>query len=109
MSRLLFHWSPTGRRKQIDRYGLRPGMLSTDRLWKPPYFCLSDSPSLAWALSGGTTRGHDIPWWDLWQLWSDRLEGYEEIYDDGRVKECRVYHRVFKRDIWYVGSRSADS
>lgn len=112
---LLYHWSPTSRRKQINRLGLRPSSWSTDRLWKPPYICFSASPSLAWGLSGGTERGGEHEWWDLWMVWSSLLSGFEEIpFDDprdpdGRVKEYRVYERVYKRDLWYVGSRARDA
>jgi hypothetical protein len=110
MSTLLFHWSPTSRRKAITRRGLVPGSLSTDRLWRPPFVCLSDSPSLAWVLSGDTARGRLVSSWDLWCVWDDRLNGYEVLpFDDepDRVKEYRVYQRIFKRDLWYVGTRGA--
>lgn len=108
---LLYHWSPTTRRKSIDRRGFVPGSLSTDRLWRPPHSCWATSPSLAWALSGMTQRGLEVSSWDLWCVWSDRLEGWEVIpFDDGRTaalrpKEYRVYHRIFKRDVWYIATR----
>ena len=44
----LYHWAPTSRRGQISRYGLRPGSLSSDRLWRPPFVCLADGPRAAW-------------------------------------------------------------
>lgn len=109
---ILYHWSPTSRRKAILRRGFVPGSWSTDRLWKPPYVCFSDSPSLAWALSGGTGRGALHESWDLWMVHSDRLEGYEELpFDDepDRIKEYRVYHRIYKRDLWYVATRLSGS
>lgn len=108
MIRLLFHWSPTSRRKQILRRGLMPGSKSVDGLWKPPYVCFADSPSLAWALSGMTSRGSQVKSWDLWQMWSDVPSRMEELpFDDDpeRIKEYRVYERIFKRDLWYVGTR----
>lgn len=107
----MYHWSPTTRRKQIERYGFRPGMLSVDRAWRPPLICFADSPSLAWSLSGA--NHNTIPSWDLWQVWSNVVSGREEIYDTypdtGRsyIKEYRVYERIFKRDIWYVATRAA--
>lgn len=105
MSFALYHWSPVERRGQIQKYGLVPGRLSTDRIWRPPYVCYSDSPALAWSLSGALRDG-EFSAWDLWMTWSDRLEGYEVIpFDDGVPREYRVYHRVFKRDVWYVGTR----
>ena len=103
---LLFHWSPTDRRDRINHDGFQPGQWSTDRLWRPPFVCFSTSPSLAWTLSGDTLRGRRVESWDLWQTWSDRLEGYEVIpFDDGSPKEYRVYHRIYKRDVWYVATR----
>ena len=108
MSHLLFHWAPTSRRKGIERLGLVPGSWSRDRVWKPPYVCFSGSPSLAWALSGAIGQTEAITSWDLWQVWSDRLDGYEVlVFDDDpdEVKEFRVYHRIYKRDIWYVATR----
>lgn len=104
---LLFHWSPTTRRPGILRYGLVPGKRSTCNVWRPPYVCFADSPSWAWALSGALRPDH--PEWDLWQMWSDVPSGYEELPGygerEGRVHEYRVYERVFKRDLWLVGSR----
>lgn len=105
----LYHWSPTERRGQINRYGFRPSMRSVDGLWKPPYVCFSDSPSLAWAISGQLRP--EIPSWDLWMMWSDVPSGMEVLPFDvepgqrERIKEYRVYERVFKRDIWYVATR----
>ena len=102
---LLFHWSPAERRKQILKYGLRPGCFSRCGQWKPPYVCFSKTPSLAWALSG--IRDDKPGTWDLWQMWSNVPKGYETLSTDGSGKptEYRVYHRIFKRDVWYIGSR----
>jgi hypothetical protein len=106
---LLYHWAPASRRKGITHSGLVPGMWSSDRLWRPPYVCLAHSPSLAWGLSGGTFRGKQVKWWDLWMVWSSDLPGYEIVpYDNGDPKEYRVYERIYKRFIWYVGSRASD-
>lgn len=103
---VLYHWAPTARRKQITRHGLRPSSRSVDGLWKPPYVCFSDNPSLAWSLSG---RFHpEITPWDLWMTWSDVPAGYEALPFDGGaagVKEYRVYERIYKRNLWRVGSR----
>lgn len=100
----LFHWAPTSRRGQINRYGFRPSMRSVDGLWKPPYICFSGYPSLAWGLSGSLHP--EIPSWDLWQTWTHSIKGYEVIpFDDGSVKEYRVYERIYKRDVWYVATR----
>jgi len=73
-----------------------------------PAICFADSPSWAWALSGGmrwTPPGE----WDFWQTWLDRLADLEVLPDDVRpsgIYEVRTANRVMKRDLWYVGSRA---
>ena len=111
---ILFHWYPVSRRESILRHGLCPGKLSRDKQWRPPYVCFSSSPSLAWRLSAGFSERRGK--WDLWQVWSDQLDGWETIpYDDGKKnrypfpKEHRVYHRIPKRNIWHVGTREFKS
>ena len=106
----LYHWSPASRRKQINRYGLRPGSRSVCQQWKPPYICFSDSPSLAWVLS----RTHAQPGeeWDLWMIWNNVAKGYEKLKCGDNPSgawptEYRVYERIWKRDVWYVGSRKS--
>jgi hypothetical protein len=105
----LYHWAPRNRRSGILRYGLRPGMWSLDHDWKPPHFCMSDDPWLAWNLSG---KMHpEIDEWDLWLIFSDdvgKAEAILEMYRDGSghyVKEWRIYHRVFKKNVHYIASR----
>jgi hypothetical protein len=46
--------------------------------------------------------------WDLWEVWTHEQSGYEELYFDDTtdVKEIRVYERIFKRNVWYVASRT---
>lgn len=107
--RLLFHWSPTDRRPGVTAGGLKPGSVSVDRLWRPPYVCLADSPSLAWALSGMTERGQEHRDWDLWCVWRSHLTEYLPVlYDDDteRVKEYRVHETIRPDWLWYVGSRT---
>lgn len=100
----MYHWAPISRRKQIIRYGLRPGSRSSCGEWKPPYVCLADSPLLAWQLIGRYRP--QIEQWDLWWTHSDAAVPYEEIpSDNGDVREYRIYHRIYKRDLWYVGTR----
>lgn len=109
--RALYHWAPRARRKQILRYGLRPGMrctTTTENLGGAAV-CFADSPSWAWALSG------NMPWtpdgeWDLWMVWQDRLVEPIVLTTPNRpsgIYEVRTEHRVYKRDVWYVGSRLA--
>ena len=103
-----FHWSPSERRGSIERLGLVPGRLSRNRLWRPPYVCLTDSPSLAWGLSGGMDRDADAPRsYDLWQVDLSEVSGYEVLANDvdGSLKEVRVYERIWKRNVWYVATR----
>lgn len=104
---IFFHWAPTERRRSIVRSGLLPNSHSTDRLWRPPYICLADSPRLAWELSGKMHRGKEHKEWDLWEVWTHEQAGYEQLYfDSGALKEIRVYERIYKRNVWLVGSRS---
>lgn len=104
---LLFHWSPRARRKQIERYGLRPSMRASTSQWKAPYVCFADSPSWAWALSGNMrwTPSGD---WDLWSVWMRDLKDPVIMPTPDRpsgLYEVRTEHRVYKSDIWWVGSR----
>lgn len=105
--RPLYHWAPAVRRKQIIRYGLRPGSrVTTSSEVGAPCVCFADSPSWAWAL---TLQGRGCPGeWDLWQTWLHSLTEPLVLASPDRpsgVYEVRTEHRVFKRDLWYVGSR----
>lgn len=81
--------------------------------WRPPHICFSDEPRLAWILSG-FMHSEEIKEWDLWMVFSYDAEEWEAIidtfHDTGRkyVKEYRVYHRIFKKDVHYIGSRMGD-
>lgn len=108
----LFHWSPTSKRKSIERLGLIPGCISLQGDWYPPYVCFSDDPWLAWVLSG--RMWPDISSWDLWmchfpsQTSFNHYEAILDTYPDtGRhyIKEYRVYTRVYKRDLTYLATR----
>lgn len=112
---VFYHWSPQKNRKSIEKVGLRPGQLSIEGLWRPPYVCFGDNPVLAWNLSGALYP--NIEHWDLWACFEDiqtSFDGYEVITDtlprsgEVIVKEYRVYKRVYKRDLYYVGSRRVD-
>lgn len=111
----LYHWSPTRNRRSIERQGLVPGRLSLQGDWRPPYVAFADDPILGWALSG--RMWPSIPEWDLWMVSAEHqtsVKGWEVILDTyastGRhyIKEYRVYGRIFKRDLWYVASRTHD-
>lgn len=109
--RFLFHWAPAARRGQIIRYGLRPTMRPTTNVtegYKAPYVCLADSPSWAWALSGDQRHAPSGDW-DLWQTSLDRLTEPIVLAATDRpsaIHEVRTEHRIFKRDLWLVGSRT---
>jgi hypothetical protein len=108
-NRPLYHWAPRARTRQILRYGLRPAMrpsTSTEG-YKVPYVCLADSPSWAWALSG-EMKWTPIGEWDLWMCWlQDIKEPIVHATPDrpSGLYEVRTEHRIYKRDLWYVGSR----
>lgn len=107
--RPLYHWSPAARRKQINRYGLRPSMRSTTSTegYKAPYICFADTPSWAWALSGDmpdAIKGE----WDLWMTYLDKLQRVTILPTTTRpssIYELRAEQRVYKSQLWYVGSR----
>lgn len=106
----LYHWAPAARRGQITRYGLRPKMRPTtnaDPSYVAPYVCLADDPAWAWALSGHQ-KGSPAGEWDLWMTWAERLKDPHTVpRDDANgVHEIRTDHRIYKRDLFYVASRS---
>jgi hypothetical protein len=108
----LYHWSPRARRRQIERYGLRPGMRPTitSPEWRAPYVCLAENPDWAWRLSGAL-RSDEITRWDLWQVWLApghkicRLRNWEPV-EGRRWHEIRVFDRVYKRGIIWIAERS---
>ena len=106
--RPLYHWAPADRRGQIKRLGLVPGKrLTTSSEGVNPAVCFADSPSWAWALTLNG-RGYDGEW-DLWQTWQHLITDPLVLASPDRpsgIYEVRTEHRLFKRDLWYVGSRS---
>jgi len=104
----LYHWSPRSRKNQILRYGLKPGVLSRDREWRPPRICLALTPSQAWgSLSCSIKSGDncDDIYYDLWQTSTDRLNQPWEVCQFSEITEYRIYERVYKRNLWWVGER----
>jgi hypothetical protein len=112
----LYHWSPTDRRKSIQRSGLVPGKASVigGRGYRVPVLCFSDNPMIAWNLSGRLFP--EVTSWDLWMMWSDVPSIMEEIpFDNGDdpageyiVKEYRVYEPVKRGDLWLVATRTQE-
>ena len=98
---IVYHWSPRSRRKSILKYGLVPGSISRCGQWRSKYICFSDSPSAAWGLSGALDGPQE---WDMWMAWSRDIKLNQTSW---HKNEFRAYHRVYKRQIWYVGSRSS--
>lgn len=109
----LYHWAPTARRKQITRFGLRPFMRATTSAgegFRHRVVCFADSPGWAWALSGGM-RWTPTGEWDLWQTELSLLTEAIILPSPDRasgIYEVRTEHRVYKRDLWLVGSRTKD-
>lgn len=110
---VLYHWSPTSNRRSINKIGLVPGRLTLQGDWRPPYIAFADEPRLGWMLSGRMYP--EIKSWDLWMVYhafQTSYKGYEIITDtyrdNGRhfVKEYRIYTRVYKRDLDYIGTRT---
>lgn len=113
IDRILYHWSPSSNRASITRHGLKVNRLSLQGEFRPPYVALADDPWLAWILSGQMYPG--IKKWDLWMVNVENqtsFKGWEIITDTYRNsertyrKEYRVYTRIFKRDLIYLGSRT---
>lgn len=114
----LYHWTPTRHRRQIIRRGLVPGRRQVTHPdepgvhgWRAPYVCFADTPSMAWALSGAQPSAPSGEW-DLWQTWLRRLDEpliLTSLDTATRgIHEVRTGSRVYKRDLWLVGSRTKD-
>lgn len=110
---VLYHWSPTSNRSNINRNGLLTHRKTLQGDWRPPYICFCDDPLLGWILSG--KMWPEIKSWDLWMCYmpsQTSFDHYEIItdtfHDTGRhfVKEYRIYNRVYKRDLNYIGTRT---
>ena len=105
--RILYHWAPAARRKQIIRYGLRPRSRATTSSIAAPVICLADSPSWAWALSG-EQRNAPSGEWDLWQTRLDIISEPLVLPGTDRLSgiyEVRTTERIYKRHLWYVATR----
>ena len=103
---LLYHWSPSRNRKSILKRGLMPGHRSHTKGFVAPYISFSGSPSMAWALLPVDRKGR----WDLWMVWSHYAHKMSRRNDlqngRGNPTEYRVFHKIARGQIWFVGSRS---
>jgi hypothetical protein len=106
---ILYHWSPTRHRKQINRYGLVPHRKPVTHPandWRAPYVCLADTAGWAWSLSGSQPSAES----GMWDLWSVRVEFLTDPFimpssENNGIHEVRTHHRIYKRYLWLVGSR----
>lgn len=103
----LFHWSPTNRRPNITRRGLRPTCPTAGRSDDTfAAVCLGTTPSHAWSLSGALFAERDETW-DLWQVTLDQDDEVHPLPFYGhRLGEIRVANRIPKRRLWLVGQRT---
>lgn len=105
----LYHWTPTKNRNGIIRRGLLPHRRPTTHAstsWRAPYVCFGDTVAWAWALSGGQRSAPD----GSWDLWETRISDLTDpiilpVDHVNGIHEIRTEHRVFKRHLWYVGTR----
>ena len=109
---LLYHWSPTKNRKSILHDGLCPlkpanldGNDPANEGFRATNICFTRSPSASWALSA-TVIGKAQSY-DLWMVWSD-VKPYKTLTCDSSIwtlTEYRIFERIPKSKIWYVGTR----
>lgn len=109
--RMVYHWSPSDRRGAITEHGLRIRSRSPHSPVRYPMVCLSPDPVDAWEMSGGTFLVDGVDSWDLWGVRAgDLRHGFEVIpYDDGTIRELRVYRSIPARVLHYVASRPSES
>lgn len=132
----LYHWSPRARLSGIKRRGLVPGErnLHTPQVrakipteaweldlededgdprtleeaiaeFRQPGICFATSPMLAWELSHGTWRSLGV--FDLWEVWIDPEDEVRILPEFGSIiREVRVYNRVPKSRLIWVGERT---
>lgn len=98
---LAYHWSPSARRKGIERRGLVPGSMARSRQWRPPFVCLSREPAYALRSSHAQTAVSEPM--DLWQVDLAVLPISREEFD--WHDEVRVYERIPARFLTYLATR----
>lgn len=104
----LYHWSPTTRREDIRREGLRPYAAAVRTAFTPraPYICFSPTPSRAWGFSGDMADDTDEESWDLWQV---RLGDGDEVhvrpFFGNVLEEIRIFTPIPADRCWYVATR----
>lgn len=107
--RVLYHWSPRCRRRAIRREGLRVGRLSTCRQWRPPYVCLSDSPTRALMLCPHIPRGTVVDLWQVFPLLTHRVYRLQRPRPKrGRrwlIPEWRIANDIKKSRVYWIAAR----
>ena len=108
---ILYHWAPTARRKAILRSGLKPGSLSRNRAWRPPFICYSVNPR--WAIDSADAYHPISEAMDLWQVDTQcGAVGFLETFDHGQDEphlEVRIYERVPAHYCHWVATREPQS
>lgn len=104
MSDLAFHWSPTSRRKGIQRRGLVPGSRSRCGQWRPPFVALSRDPAYGIASTDAQTPVTESM--DLWQIDLTDVDVPREEFD--WHDEMRFYEPIPKRFLTLLGTREYD-
>lgn len=105
----IYHWSPAVNHNRILDNGLKIRQPALQGNWRPPFISFATTPMLAWALSAMRSELNDVPYddWDLWCVWTRDLNWVETIhFDDGDVRELRVYRNISPKKLWFVGRRN---
>lgn len=125
----IYHWSPRARLASIKRYGLLPGKRNiTGPFWHGNQtnqnidgnedigegeflqrgICFSPDPATAWAYSHDIFR---VP--GMYDLWQVELEPSDEVHIlpqwGSRIVEVRVFNRIYKRRLTWVGEREVSA
>lgn len=105
---VLYHWSPTDRRKMIRSDGLKPFQSPTVCTGEhvSPYLSLSPDPALGWNISGAMDW-HECDDWDLWQV---RLAEHDDVRISPHfgpvIEEIKLYNPIPADRLWFVGQRT---
>lgn len=114
----LYHWSPRSRLSGIKRRGLVPGLRNING---PTYHdgtpesgefrqeavCASPDPATAWSHSHGAWKSGGT--FDLWQFWLEPTDHVEILpMWGGRVVEVRIFGRIRKARLRWIGERTVE-
>jgi hypothetical protein len=106
----LYHWSPSGRRDQIEAVGLRlhqAAAVHGDPAMTAPYLSLGTSPAGAWALSGDMEHVAEIDEWDLWEVWVGQRDDLRVRAEYGpTIREVKSYTPIPPDRLWWCGRRA---